>query len=262
RRPHPPERRIIPNPKPLFDYDLTGLTLPNAIHVMYRFPVEAEYVIRVLLGGIRPAGSEALQIALWIDGQQTQVAQFDPGSVAMFERDRQELYAMTHEFRIKVTAGDHWVAASLPHLYEGLPASYNGPNPSKRPVPPPPVFEPPPDATPDKVEELRKKFEARRAEVIPANGARVNALEIGGPYAQTTGPSSESRKHVYLCEHLDGHQQPGCARKIVEGLARRAYRRPVTPQEVDQLVNLVSAARKEGDCFEEGLCVAIEAMLV
>jgi hypothetical protein len=50
--------------------------------------------------------------------------------------------------------------------------------------------------------------------------------------------------------------------KIVEGLVRRAYRRPVTPEEVGQLVNLVSTAQREGDSFEEGLCVALQAMLV
>src|SRR5882762_3157630 len=32
-------QRIIPSLTPLFDYDSTGLTLPNAIHVTYRFPV-------------------------------------------------------------------------------------------------------------------------------------------------------------------------------------------------------------------------------
>jgi hypothetical protein len=259
---HPQQARVINSPKPLFDYDLTGLTLPNALHTTYRFPVEGEYVIRALLGGVRPAGSEGLQVALWIDGKQVRVNQFDPGAVATFEQDRQELYAMNQEFRVKVTAGDHWIAVSLPHLYEGLPASYAGPNPSTRPAPKLPEFEPPPGLPPEKLAEIRKRIAARRAEVLPANGARINSLEIGGPYSQVTGPSAESLKHVYLCGHLDGHHKPGCARKIIEGLARSAYRRPVTQAEVDRLVGLFSNVKKEGDSFEEGLAVAIEAMLV
>jgi hypothetical protein len=254
--------KLTPDPKPLFDYDLTGLTLPSAIHTTYRFPVDGEYVIRALFGGVRPAGSEGLQVDVWIDGKQAGTAQFDPGTVATFEGDRQELYAMTEQFRVKLTAGDHWIAVSIPHLYEGLPPSFNGPNPSKKPIPPPPEFEPPTDLPPDKVAEIKKKFEARRAEVLPANGARVTSLEIGGPYVDMKGPSPESLKDIYVCGHLDGHHQPACARKIIAALARRAYRRPVSPREVDALVALDKSARNQGDSFEEGLCVAIEGMLV
>src|SRR4029078_8253641 len=58
----PPQRRIISSLKPLQDYDLTGLSLPNAIHVTHRFPAEGEYVIRTVMGGVRPSGSEPLQI--------------------------------------------------------------------------------------------------------------------------------------------------------------------------------------------------------
>jgi mono/diheme cytochrome c family protein len=259
---HSRQARIITSPKPLFDYDQTGLALPNALHTTYRFPVDGEYVIRTLLGGVRPAGSEPLQIALWIDDHQEHIAPVDAGSIATFDRDRQELYGLRVEIHVKLTAGDHWIAASIPRLYEGLPVSYNGPNPSKRPVPPPPEFEPPPGLPPQKLAELKEKFEARQAEVIPANSARVTGLEIGGPYAQTMGPSAQSLKDVYACGHLDGHHQSGCARKIVETLARRAYRLPVASAEVDKLVNLVTAARKQGDSLEEGLCVAIEAILV
>ena len=49
------------------DYDLTGLSLPSALHVMHRFPVEGDYDIAGLLRGARPPGSEPLQVAFWID---------------------------------------------------------------------------------------------------------------------------------------------------------------------------------------------------
>src|SRR5205085_11794803 len=139
---------------------------------------------------------------------------------------------------------------------------YNGPNPSKRPRPAPPEFKPPPNAPPPLVAKLKKEFDARRAEVVPANSARVSSMEIGGPYDQAKGPSAASLKTGYTCGPLDGHHRAGCARKIVADLAHRAYRRPVTPQEVDQLVSLVTMARRHGDSFEEGVVQAIEAMLV
>jgi mono/diheme cytochrome c family protein len=261
---HLPERTQTPQMTPLTDYDLTGLSMPNSIHATYRFPVDGEYVIRIYLGGDRPAGSAPIQLALWLDGRQIQVAQFDPANVASFTSaaDRQELGGMSQEFRTKITAGDHWLAVSIPHLYEGLPVSYGGPNPSKLPMPPPRAFKPPPDLTPEQIEARRKELEKRRAEKLPANSARIRSLELGGPYAVILGPSGESLKKIYACGRLDGHFTKGCARLIVEHLSHRAYRRPVTPKEVTQLTSLIAEVQSDGGSFEEGLATAIQAMLL
>src|SRR5882762_9941191 len=259
-----PERSQLPQLNPLTDYDLTGLSLPNAIHTTYRFPADGEYVIRAHLGGTRPAGSEPIQLALWLDGQQIQVVQFDPAKVASFTNaaERQDLGGMTQEFRTKILAGDHWLAVSIPHLYEGLPASYQGPNPSKLPVPTLPPFKPPPDLPPPQIEARRKEFEKRRAEKIPANSARIRSLEMGGPYAVTKGPTSASLKKIYVCGHPEGPHERSCTRLIVERLARRAYRRPVTRKEVTQLTSLIASVQRDGGTFEEGLATAIQAMLL
>src|SRR5437868_542677 len=158
---------------------------------------------------------------------------------------------MAQDFRAPITADDHWIAVSILKLYEGLPSKYKGPNPSKRPIPPPPEFKVPPDFPPDKIPEFKKRFEARLAETVPANTAHVSSLEVGGPYHQTKGPSAASLKSIYTCGHLDGHHKPGCARKIIADLAHRAYRRPVAPPEIAQLVKLVTIAQRRGDSFEE-----------
>ena len=261
-RHRPPGRRIEPGFTPLSDYDLSGLSLPNAIHVMHRFPVDGEYVIRVFLGGVRPASSEPLQLGLWVDNKQVQTLSFDPEGVASFSDDRQDFGGMTQEFRAKMTAGDHRVAVSVLRLYEGLPPSYGGLNPSKRPAPQLPEFKPRPNDTPERTAERRKRFEAQRAEKVPINEARIGSLEVGGPYEQAKGPSVEKLKKVYTCGHLDGHHQSKCARKIVSDLARRAYRRPATTPEVERLLSLVSTVQGQGDSFEEGLALAMQAMLV
>src|SRR5438128_5404445 len=122
-------QRITPNLTPLSDYDTTGLTLPNAIHVTHRFPVDGEYILRVFLGGTRPLGSEPFYLTLWIDGQQGQSVEFDPTKTAAFDdSEKQDLGGKVQEFGAKLTAGDHWIAASILRLYEGLPVKYNGPN--------------------------------------------------------------------------------------------------------------------------------------
>ena len=258
------QRNQTPQPTPLTDYDLSGLSLPNAVHTTHRFPVDAEYVIRATLAGERPPGSAPFQLALWIDGIQTQLVQVDPASLASFAlpSEPQQLWSIKQEFRAKLTAGDHWLAVSIPHLYEGLPASYNGPNPSTRPVPARRPFKPPPDLTPKEIEDRRKEFEKRQSEKVPANGARVGYLELGGPYAATTGPSAESQNKIYVCHHLNGHHNKRCAGLILENLAHRAYRRQVSTSEITPLIRLFDEARTETGSFQEGLSVAIQAMLV
>jgi hypothetical protein len=247
---------------PLFDYDLTGLSLPNALVATHSFPVDGEYVIRVVPGGTRPLGSEPVHIAVWLDGEQAKVVEIDPQGVASFELDHQELFGTQAEARIRVTAGEHTLAASILRLYEGLPASYGGPNPSKRPTVEPPEFKPRKDAPPDKVEAARRRFEARRAEKKPANEARVSRLEVIGPFDPAKGPKEASLRSVYVCGHLHGGHVAGCATRIVTSLARRAYRRPVTPGDVDPLLHLFTGARKEGASFEEATALALRAILV
>jgi uncharacterized protein DUF1592/uncharacterized protein DUF1588/uncharacterized protein DUF1587/uncharacterized protein DUF1585/uncharacterized protein DUF1595/cytochrome c len=260
-----PGRRIVPTHTPLSDYDLTGLSLPNAYHATHRFPVDGEYIVRVFMGGNRPAGSEPIDIGLWVDGKLIQEAKLDPDKTASFDDNNQEFGGKTQELRTKISAGDHELAVSILHLYEGLPPRYNGPNPSKRIPPPPREFKMNrPNIPPERLAEIKKRFEARRAEAqnIPINEARVSYIEIGGPYNQPTGPSQESLKNIYVCGHLEGRHQPGCERKIVANLARRAYRRPVAAEETDKLLSLVALARERGDSLEEGLCLALQAMLV
>lgn len=52
------------------------------------------------------------------------------------------------------------------------------------------------------------------------------------------------------------------ARKILTGFARRAWRRPVEPAEIDRLMTLYSAAREQGDGFEAGVKLALKATLI
>jgi hypothetical protein len=258
------QRTQKPQMTPLIDYDLTGLSMPNAFHTTYRFPVAGDYVLRVNLGGDRPPGSEALQLALWIDGSQNQQIKVDPATIASFATasEPQQLWGVKTEFRVTLTAGDHWLAVTIPRLYEGLPPSYNGPNPSRRVIPPPPTFKPPRNATPGEIEERRKEFEKRLAEKIPANSARIGSVELGGPYAAVKGPSIESQKKIYACGHLNGNHEKKCSRVIVERLAHRAYRRPVTTAEVAQLTSLVAQVQKDNGSFEEGLAAGIQAILL
>ncbi len=68
-----------------------------------------------------------------------------------------------------------------------------------------------------------------------------------------------SRKRILVCDPESG---AACVEKIVGTLARRAYRRPVTRAEVASLTRFVNLAKAEGQTAEQGVQLAIQAMLV
>jgi len=85
----------------------------------------------------------------------------------------------------------------------------------------------------------------------------IDYIDIVGPFQPRAGPSENSRR-IFVC----ADKTPECARQIIENLARRAYRRPITKQEGDELVNLASLVRKSGDSFAESIRIALEAVLM
>jgi mono/diheme cytochrome c family protein len=244
-------------------YDITGLSLPNAFHAIYRVPVDGEYVVRAVLGGLRPKSSGPVTVALWVDERQVQAATHDQEGAASFADDRQDFGGQAVQIRVRLAAGDHSIAVAIPRIFEGLPARYGGPNPSTRPDAPR-EFKPPANAPPERLAILRKRFDEATAELakIPLNGVRVNVVEIGGPYAQVKGPSRDSLAKIYTCGHLNGAHQQTCAPRIVTDFARRAFRRPVPAADVEKYVALVRRAQQEEGSFEEGLAVGIQAILV
>ena len=262
-RSQPPSQEFPLVPKALADYDVTGLSMPSALHATMRFPAEGEYLVRAALEGRRPNGSEPVHIGIWLDGKQVHVLDVDAPS----DGQSIDLFGAQAEFRMRLPAGDHWVAASLLRIYEGLPPSYGGLNPTKRPLPPPPdvmrFVRAPPGATPDQIAELKKRAEERRDKnKVPANRVWVHWLEAIGPYNASTGPSPESQKRIFVCGHLNGQHQPACERKILTQFARRAFRRSVDAADVQPYLKLVSDSRRQGSSFNEALAAGLEGILV
>jgi Protein of unknown function (DUF1592)/Protein of unknown function (DUF1588)/Protein of unknown function (DUF1587)/Protein of unknown function (DUF1585)/Protein of unknown function (DUF1595)/Planctomycete cytochrome C len=253
--------RIEPSTVVPAEYDATGLTMRNAVHAAFVAPVTGEYVVRAILGGERPAASEPVEVGFYLDDQQVGVLALDPTGLGSFSIDRQDFSGKTRELRLKLTAGEHRLSGTIVRIFEGLPPSYGGPNPSKIPQPPPREFKPRPNATPEQIARQREFFEKRQKEIAPVNDVRVSRLEVLGPYEAVTGPTAASRSKVYGKVSTTAHTTLA-ARQILTPLARRAYRRPVTAADVDPLVALVKRARARGERFEDGLALALQAMLV
>jgi Protein of unknown function (DUF1592)/Protein of unknown function (DUF1588)/Protein of unknown function (DUF1587)/Protein of unknown function (DUF1585)/Protein of unknown function (DUF1595)/Planctomycete cytochrome C len=258
----PRSRKITPSALVPAAYDVTGLSLANAFHAEHRVPVEADYVIHAVAGGTRPAGSDPIQLTLWIDGAVVESKVLDPEALASFSDDQQDFLSKGVEFTVHLKPGTHWIAVAIPHLYEGLPTTYNGPNPSSRPIPPPPVFKPWPDATPAQIEKARKHFEEEHKDTPPANNVKVSYLELNGPYQQVTTPSPVAYKRIFICGHRPGHHLATCPQQIIASLAARAFRRPVTVEERQPYLKLYAGVRKRGGSFEEGIALALQGLLV
>ena len=88
----------------------------------------------------------------------------------------------------------------------------------------------------------------------------VEYLDIVGPFdAKPAGPATYGR--VFACGHARGGHKADCARTVAASLARRAWRRTPTADEVDRLTALVDNATGDGGSFEHGVELVLQALL-
>ncbi|MCU1327017.1 MAG: hypothetical protein JWN34_2387 [Bryobacterales bacterium] len=85
-------------------------------------------------------------------------------------------------------------------------------------------------------------------------------LDVAGPFNPSQEPPASYRK-LFVCGHAPGKHTTACARQILTGFTRRAWRRPAAADEIESKLRLIDVARKEGDSFEEGVRLAVEAIL-
>ena len=89
----------------------------------------------------------------------------------------------------------------------------------------------------------------------------VDSVTISGPYNATGPGETPSRSRIFVCRPTSSEDEEPCARKILSTLARRAYRRPVTEEDIQPLLNLYQTGRSNGG-FEAGIQTALRGMLV
>ena len=85
-------------------------------------------------------------------------------------------------------------------------------------------------------------------------------LIIGGPYNTTGVSDSPIRKRIFTCRPTSLEEERPCARGILTDIARRAYRRPLEPTEIDGLMTFYDMGVEQGG-FEIGVRLALEAIL-
>ncbi|MGY8769649.1 MAG: DUF1592 domain-containing protein [Pirellulales bacterium] len=79
--------------------------------------------------------------------------------------------------------------------------------------------------------------------------------------AIVTNGSSPTASHLRIFGEEPESKYQNYAQDILQPLASRAFRRPVDPKKLDRLVNLVLLKMDKGKSFEEGIQLAIQAIL-
>jgi hypothetical protein len=210
----------------------------------YEFPVEADYDIRVNLIGRRQDMFRPVQLVVQVDGVDFKTYRLGDsnGSRRAFDA------------RLHLTDGDHAITARLQLLPfdEQAQAAYAK---TKETIQKQLV-----DGTPaEKREAALYNFSIDPAKDDPRRrGLRVDYFEIRGPYDQDKSPQPPAYAKIFVCSAKDDD----CARQIVTNLARRAWRRPVAPDEVDKLAGFIKLAQSNGDTFDQGVRLMLQAVLV
>ncbi|MEO6185983.1 MAG: DUF1592 domain-containing protein [Steroidobacteraceae bacterium] len=89
----------------------------------------------------------------------------------------------------------------------------------------------------------------------------VHAMYVKGPVKITGVSDSLSRQKIFICKPATAADEPACARRIVENLARKAFRRPVTDADLTPLMRFYDKSRKNGDTFDVGVRESLSAVL-
>ncbi len=204
----------------------------GGIAIHYQFPLDAEYVIRVRLQRGKFDGE-----ILGLDRQHQLDVRLDGARLKLFTiggnakpGQAQDKGAKTGaadddlQIRFPAKAGPHVVAATF---------------------------------LKDTVKE-EGDLEATR---VTAFFVGVGSVSVDGPYHATGPGDTPSRRRIFVCRPATREQEEPCATKILTTLARRAYRRPISSEEIPSLLAPYEQGRKGGG-FEVGVRLALERILV
>lgn len=220
--------------------------------IRHTFPVDGDYRIKVLLQtnyvdfvrGI----DQAHEMEISLDGERLGVYQFGgdaPGTPAPYSyagnirgSDDWEEWSMAFaeqgfEIDVSVKAGPRTIAATFPREMweeEGI---------------------------------LQPRLFGYHLAVteLPDINPSVGSVLVEGPLSVEGPGDTPSRAKVFSCMPETSDAEPACAREILSTLARQAYRRPVSNNDIQGLMDFYTQGRREGG-FDTGIQFALERLLV
>src|SRR5687767_286793 len=112
---------------------------------------------------------------------------------------------------------------------------------------------------------------------------KLKTVGVEGPYKVTSVSMTPSRERIFICQPRSAADEPrpasatapagsrrtpqnqasesGCAQKILTNLARRAYRRPVTAEDIAAPLSFYTGARERGGTFDAGIRAGVARIL-
>jgi mono/diheme cytochrome c family protein len=203
----------------------------GGIAARHYFPLDGEYLVRVRLlktyAGVIRGLNAPTPIEIRIDG--ARVGQFTIGGTTEPTEDADDKL----QVRVPLTAGLHEVVATIVKSQGVKP---EGLGPARVPI-------------------------WNREGDVPSAELSISSLLIGGPYNGRVPLDSPSRRRVFVCQPASATEDTVCATKILSTLARRAYRRATTSDDVQTLLEFYRRGRTNGD-FDTGIRAAVERLLV
>ncbi len=214
----------------------------GGIAARHYFPVDGEYVFKLRLQRTFSSEIRGLnvpnQFDISVDGKR--VAQLTLGGPAaktkstidpakVFQYDGDEAL----QARVPVKAGSHEVVATMLKAEDPEPEGIG------------------PDHLP---------LWSRQSDT-PNTPAAISSMYIGGPYNAQVPQDSPSRRLIFVCQPQSAADELPCATKILSRLARRAYRRSATTDDVETLLSFYKRGRAAGN-FDQGIRDALERVLV
>jgi hypothetical protein len=219
---------------------IEGLPLGTrgGIQIPYNFPLDGEYDFRVFLlqniVGYLTGLEYAHQLEISIDGQRVFLAQVggeedNKMSDANLGVAKDTIDARLRT-RIPVKAGPRTVVVTFLRRNSA---------PSDEPLQP-----------------FTHDHDLQNMNGVP----RIDRMQITGPFNPTGPGDTPSRHRIFSCRPANAAAELPCARTILSNLARRAYRRPVTAADLENLLSFYQSARNK-KTFDAGIENALRLIL-
>ena len=205
----------------------------GGISVNHQFPLDADYDLRIQLNGNRGLREEH-RLDITVDGDL--IEQFTFGPVPAAGEPNPYATGSTIDLRVPVTAGRHEIGVAFARN--------------------PPVL----------VEQVRERFQNPRTAGNSGGpgGAMpfVSTVTIAGPHDPRGPGLTPSRERIFGCRPAAASEEAGCAREIFAALARRAYRGPVSDEDLSVILDFYEMGRADGGSFDEGIELGLRRLLV
>ena len=134
--------------------------------------------------------------------------------------------------RVPITAGPHKIGVTFPKISNSL------------------------------IESERQPLEARFNETRhPRQNPAVFQVTITGPFESKSAGDTPSRKQIFSCRPEATSEELACAHEIIATIARRAYRRVITEEDIFTPLAHFEEARKKLN-FDEAIGNSISAILM